>query len=47
MNKVKSRHIWILFLLSTVLFDGGYAKGNNREEGDRGTGTCHETVGSK
>lgn len=26
MNKIKSRHIWTLLLLLTVLFDGGYAK---------------------
>ena len=27
MNKIKSRYIWILIVLLTVLFDGGYAKG--------------------
>ena len=26
MNKIKSRHIWILVVLLMVLFDGGYAK---------------------
>lgn len=27
MNKIKSRYIWILIVLLTVLFDGGYANG--------------------
>ena len=26
MNKIKSRHIWILIVLLGMLFDGGYAK---------------------
>ena len=26
MNKIKSRHIWILVVLLGMLFDGGYAK---------------------
>ena len=28
MNKIKSRHIWILIVLLAVLFDGGYAQGS-------------------
>ena len=26
MNKIKSRHIWILVVLLMVLFEGGYAE---------------------